>query len=87
MHRGIVAIVEATNRNPVRLYCAVARLGGLSYAEIGEALRISKQGVDKHLRCVQRRNPKLGRELRVGRRSYCEAIAGPMRRSKPKSMV
>jgi len=60
MFRHVVgAVLVATDWNPIRVLVVLARLNGMSCAEIGARLGISKQAVSGHLKKTCRRNPAL----------------------------
>jgi len=65
IYRLSLAIVDAADGNPLRVGVVFARLAGLSLREIGDRCRVSKQGIHKHIREVERRNRALGELIRM----------------------
>lgn len=59
MREGLTLVMDAAGHNPTRVYVAVCRLAGLSMDEIGKHTGMSKQGVQKHVRCIERREVRL----------------------------
>jgi hypothetical protein len=70
LHRLALAVVDASDGNPLRIGIVFARLAGLSLRDIGDRCRVSKQGIHKHIRAVERCNPAIGallaRQMREG---------------------
>lgn len=65
LRKVIVAIMAACNNNERRIAICMTRLGGMSLSQAGACFGgITKQGVDKHLAAIARRNPALGELLR-----------------------
>lgn len=58
-----VIVSEAASGSPTRIGVVFARLAGLSLSEIGSRMRISKQGIHKHIMEVARVNPAIGKLL------------------------
>lgn len=46
-------LVYVCSGNPTRLSLIILRMAGMTYAEAGAMLSISKQGMDKHLRAIE----------------------------------
>lgn len=51
-----VLVLDGAGWNPVRIAVCMARCAGLSYAEIGARLQVSKQAVQKHVAEVAKVN-------------------------------
>jgi predicted DNA-binding protein YlxM (UPF0122 family) len=57
-------LLQACDRNGVRLAVVMARLCGLPYSEIGRQFKITRQAIHKHVRAVSMRIAELGRMLK-----------------------
>lgn len=61
--RACALVVDSCGGNCQRIGVAIARAAGLSYAEIGARLHISKQAAHKHISAIAARNATLGEYL------------------------
>jgi len=76
LRKVMVAIMAACANNERRIAICMTRLGGMSLSQAGACFGgITKQGVDKHLAAIARRNPALGELLRKEFR-YDAALCG-----------
>lgn len=57
-------IAERTGGNPFLLLAVLGRIGGMTLKEIGTLSGCTKQAVDKHLREIGKRDPKMAAMLR-----------------------
>ena len=58
--QACVLIIEACDGNCQRIGIALARAAGLTYAEIGARLHVTKQAIAKHIAAIGRRNAAFG---------------------------
>lgn len=68
-----VLVLDSADWNAVRIAVCMARCAGLSYAEIGARLQLSKQAVQKHIAEVAKVNPAFAEYL-AGKAVAVEAL-------------